>query len=79
MHDGSERALTVGAPVRRREDPRLLTGRGRYVADVELPRLLHVGFVRSVHCRSRGGWVRSFGSPGESGSRGFRVNPTGHA
>src|SRR6266481_13003 len=45
--------VTVGAPVRRREDPRLLTGRGRYVGDVELPRLLHVAFVRSVHAHAR--------------------------
>ena len=45
--------MSVGAPVRRREDPRLLTGRGHYVGDVELPRLLHVGFVRSVHAHAR--------------------------
>ncbi len=38
--------------MRRREDPRLLTGRGRYVADVELPRLLHVAFVRSAHAHT---------------------------
>ena len=31
-----------GAPVRRKEDGRLLRGRGRYVSDVELPRMLHV-------------------------------------
>jgi len=45
--------VTVGAPVRRREDPRLLTGRGRYVGDVELPRLSHVAFVRSAHAHAR--------------------------
>jgi carbon-monoxide dehydrogenase large subunit len=45
--------VTVGAPVRRREDPRLLTGRGRYVGDVELPRLSHVAFVRSLHAHAR--------------------------
>ena len=44
---------TFGAPIRRREDPRLLTGRGRYVSDVELPRLLHVAFVRSTHAHAR--------------------------
>src|SRR5215475_7882918 len=48
-----ELAVTIGAPVRRREDPRLLTGRGRYVGDVELPRLLHVAFVRSLHAHAR--------------------------
>jgi carbon-monoxide dehydrogenase large subunit len=42
-----------GAPVRRREDRRLLTGRGRYVSDVELSRLLHVAFVRSTHAHAR--------------------------
>jgi len=43
----------LGAPVRRREDPRLLTGRGCFVSDVERPRLLHVAFVRSVHAHAR--------------------------
>jgi carbon-monoxide dehydrogenase large subunit len=45
--------VTVGTPVRRREDPRLLSGRGRYVGDIEPPRLLHVAFVRSVHAHAR--------------------------
>jgi aerobic carbon-monoxide dehydrogenase large subunit len=48
-----EPAAPFGAPVPRREDPRLLTGRGRYVSDVELPRLLHVVFVRSAHAHAR--------------------------
>ena len=46
-------ASPFGAAVRRREDPRLLTGHGRYASDVELPRLLHVAFVRSVHAHAR--------------------------
>src|SRR5262245_35581944 len=46
-------AAPFGAPVPRREDPRLITGRGRYVSDVELPRLLHVAFVRSAHAHAR--------------------------
>jgi len=33
-----------GARVPRKEDARLITGRGRYVSDVELPRMLHVTF-----------------------------------
>lgn len=33
--------------LRRKEDPRLLTGRGRFVSDLELPRMRHVAFVRS--------------------------------
>jgi aerobic carbon-monoxide dehydrogenase large subunit len=45
--------VAVGASVRRREDPRFITGRGRYVSDIELPRLLHVVFVRSAHAHAR--------------------------
>jgi len=42
-----------GASVRRREDARLVTGRGRYVADVALPGLLHVAVHRSPHAHAR--------------------------
>src|SRR5262245_26873238 len=42
-----------GARQPRREDARLVTGRGRYVGDLELPRMLHVAFVRSVHAHAR--------------------------
>jgi carbon-monoxide dehydrogenase large subunit len=42
-----------GAKVRRREDPRLITGRGRYVADVALPGMLHVAVHRSPHAHAR--------------------------
>ena len=37
----------VGQSVKRREDPRLLTGRGRYVDDVMRPGVLHCAFLRS--------------------------------
>lgn len=43
----------IGVPVRRLEDPRLLTGRGRYVADLALPGMLHVAFLRSPHAHAR--------------------------
>ncbi len=36
-----------GAPIKRNEDPRLLTGQALFVDDVELPGLLHVAFLRS--------------------------------
>src|SRR5437879_11093304 len=42
----------VGAPLKRPDDPRLLTGRGRYVDDVTLPRMVHAAFVRSTHARA---------------------------
>ncbi|MFF4259858.1 xanthine dehydrogenase family protein molybdopterin-binding subunit [Streptomyces sp. NPDC001663] len=38
----------VGRSVRRREDPRLLAGHGRFVDDIELPGMLHAQFVRST-------------------------------
>jgi len=42
-----------GAKIRRREDARLVTGRGRYVADIALPGLLHVAIARSPHAHAR--------------------------
>ncbi|MGW2587056.1 xanthine dehydrogenase family protein molybdopterin-binding subunit [Streptomyces virginiae] len=38
----------VGASVARREDPRLLAGRGRFVDDIHLSGMLHAQFVRST-------------------------------
>src|SRR3989442_10690289 len=38
----------LGHAVRRREDPRLVTGTGRYVDDIQPERCLHVAFVRST-------------------------------
>ncbi|HEV3452117.1 MAG TPA: xanthine dehydrogenase family protein molybdopterin-binding subunit [Acidimicrobiia bacterium] len=43
----------VGQAVRRREDPRLLTGHGTFVDDVVLPGMLHAAFVRSDLPRAR--------------------------
>src|SRR3989442_2629242 len=42
-----------GARVRRREDGRLITGQGRYVADVAHPGLLHVAVHRSPQAHAR--------------------------
>lgn len=43
----------IGQSVKRAEDPRLLTGRGRYIDDVVLPGLLHAAFVRSPIAHGR--------------------------
>jgi aerobic carbon-monoxide dehydrogenase large subunit len=43
----------IGAKIHRREDPRLITGRGHYVDDMQLNGLLHVAFVRSPHGHAR--------------------------
>jgi len=45
--------FAVGQPYRRTEDPRLLTGRGRYVADIALPGEAHAVVVRSPHAHAR--------------------------
>ena len=41
--------MSIGVSVPRKEDPRLLTGRGRYVDDVHLPEMAHAVVVRSPH------------------------------
>jgi len=48
-------ALYVGRPLLRREDRRLLTGQGQFIADLVLPRMLHAFLVRSpvAHARIR--------------------------
>jgi carbon-monoxide dehydrogenase large subunit len=46
-------ARLVGNRINRKEDPRLLTGRGRYVDDVVVPGMLHVAFARSDIARGR--------------------------
>ena len=43
----------IGARVRRKEDPRFLTGRGLYTDDVRLPGTVHAAFVRSPHAHAR--------------------------
>src|SRR5437899_2602542 len=39
----------IGASVRRVEDPLLVTGKGCYVDDVQLPGMLHLAFLRSPY------------------------------
>ena len=43
----------TGASIKRSEDPRILTGRGRYVDDIKLPGMLHAAFVRSPLAHGR--------------------------
>ena len=42
-----------GERIKRNEDPRLLTGQGLYVDDVELPSMLHGAFLRSPYAHAR--------------------------
>jgi carbon-monoxide dehydrogenase large subunit len=43
----------IGQPVRRVEDPRFLTGRGCFVADIERPRQAYAAFLFSPHAHAR--------------------------
>jgi carbon-monoxide dehydrogenase large subunit len=43
----------VGASVQRLEDPPLLTGRGRFAADISFPHQLHMRIVRSPYAHAR--------------------------
>ena len=45
-----------GQPIKRNEDPRLLTGQALFTDDVHMPGLLHVTFVRSDYAH---GYIRS--------------------
>src|SRR5437879_11999468 len=42
-----------GKSIKRREDPRFITGRGQYVDDVKLPGMTYAAFVRSPHAHAR--------------------------
>src|SRR5579864_145458 len=48
----------VGAKIHRREDPRLITGHGRYTDDLPKQGVLHMAVVRSPHAHAR---IRSIG------------------
>jgi carbon-monoxide dehydrogenase large subunit len=49
----------VGAKIHRREDPRLITGHGRYTDDLAKPGVLHMIVVRSPHAHAR---IKSIGT-----------------
>ena len=56
----------VGRSMTRREDHRLLTGQGQFIADLMLPRMLYAVFVRSpiAHARIRSVDVSRAAAPG---------------
>ena len=43
----------IGRPMKRVEDPRLITGRGQYVDDLAIPGVHHAAVVRSPHAHAR--------------------------
>src|SRR5262247_269170 len=55
----TDRGLYVGRPLKRSEDPKLVTGRGQYVEDITLLGLAHLAFLRSPHAHAR---IRALGT-----------------
>jgi len=43
----------IGKNIKRVEDPRLLTGQGRYIDDIDLPNMLHAAVLRSTRAHAR--------------------------
>ena len=46
-------ARIFGSGIRRREDPRLITGTARYTEDITLPGMVHAAILRSPHAHAR--------------------------
>jgi len=57
----------IGKPTSRPDATRLVRGRGRYVDDLVLPRMLHAAFVRSPHAHAE---IRAIDSTAAKASRG---------
>lgn len=53
MNDARYAPRFVGQSVKRKEDPRFLTGRGQFVDDHIVPGMLHAAFLRSPVARAR--------------------------
>ncbi|MFM1650552.1 xanthine dehydrogenase family protein molybdopterin-binding subunit [Brevibacillus sp. B_LB10_24] len=43
----------IGARIKRKEDPRLITGNGHFTDDIKLPGMLHAAFLRSPYAHAR--------------------------
>src|SRR6266404_9743760 len=44
---------TVGKPIKRTEDPRMIQGLAHYVDDIRLPDTLHAAFLRSIYAHAK--------------------------
>src|SRR5262245_2079984 len=64
----------MGAEVKRKEDPRLITGTSTYVTDIALPGMLWVAFVRSPEAHAR---IRRIDTSGALKVPGVRMVATG--
>ncbi|HKY55719.1 MAG TPA: molybdopterin cofactor-binding domain-containing protein, partial [Anaerolineales bacterium] len=44
---------TLGASIKRKEDPRLLTGEAKYLEDIQLPGMVHAAILRSPYAHAK--------------------------
>ena len=58
---------TFGSSIRRREDPRLITGNATYTDDILLPGMLHAAMLRSPYAHAR---IRSINTTGAANANG---------
>ena len=52
MTEAVQPTTYVGQPLRRREDLKFLTGKGRYVDDIRIPGMLYLAILRSPHAHA---------------------------
>ena len=64
-----------GQPLRRFEDPKLITGQGCFVDDIHLADMLYASMLRSPHAHAR---IRSIDTTGARALPGVAVVLTGH-
>src|ERR687883_436600 len=64
----------LGARVKRREDPRFITGRGLFTDDIKIPGTTYAAFVRSPYAHAR---VRGVDTAAARGNPGVRAVFTG--
>jgi len=65
----------IGRSVVRTDANRLLEGRGQYVDDLQLPRMLHAAFLRSPHAHAN---IKAIDATAASAVRGVAAVYTGH-
>jgi carbon-monoxide dehydrogenase large subunit len=53
MTDAAQPTPNVSRSLRRREDMKFLTGKGRYADDIKLPGTLYLAILRSHHAHVR--------------------------
>jgi carbon-monoxide dehydrogenase large subunit len=67
-------ADVLGAPVKRTEDPRFITGKGRYLDDIKLPGMVHMAILRSPYAHAN---IRSVDTSAAKGMPGVIAVFTG--